>query len=147
MIPVEQTISHAVHGNCFEAALASILEVPLADVPVWQGDLPWADYKPLLDDWLEERGLVCYPTPCLPEAQPLSTLDLPPAVFLVGVRTPSTWNHALVVRGGEVLWDPYQQGDPNIGISGWPDPLVDYVFMLIPLDPAVTAVARADIRN
>jgi hypothetical protein len=135
VIPIRQTVSHPVHGNCFEAALASLLECDLDEVPRW--DEEWADYKPRLDAWLADRGLVSYPVPAVPDPRPLSEIALPDVPLLVGVKTPAAWNHALIVRGGEVVWDPYQEGDAEAGlIGGHRDPLVDYVFLLLPLDPA-----------
>lgn len=137
MIPVEQTIAHHVYGDCFAAALASILEVDLDKIPPWSGGLAWGDYRPRLDEWLATRGLTSYACPVLPAPMPLSGLDVPRgAILLAGVRTPGDWNHALVVRDGEVVWDPYPAGNPEVGLLGGRDPLVDFVFLLIPLDPA-----------
>lgn len=68
MIPVTQTIladparsdghdADGVAGNCYQAALASALELPLEEVPHFsnmEGDLWWTEST----RWLAERGLV-----------------------------------------------------------------------------------------
>jgi hypothetical protein len=59
MKPVDQTRFGNPGGNCFQAALASILELPLEEVPDfcnenWDGD--WASD---LNEWLSARGLLC----------------------------------------------------------------------------------------
>ena len=43
-------------GDCLPACIASILELPLADVPIFEStpDLPWDGH---MVDWLMQRGL------------------------------------------------------------------------------------------
>jgi hypothetical protein len=48
MIPVYQTIDGP-DGNCYQACMASILEVPLGEIPTFAG---WRDLRA----WLAERG-------------------------------------------------------------------------------------------
>lgn len=54
MIPVYQT-RHGPEGNCFEACLASILEIGIEQVPVFSG---WDDLRKWLTarNWLLEFG-------------------------------------------------------------------------------------------
>jgi hypothetical protein len=52
VLPVDQTTYGLHDGNCFSACLASILEIPIAGVPVFLGSY-WDDFLP----WLAERGL------------------------------------------------------------------------------------------
>lgn len=66
MIPVLQTIfadparndgrdAEGVAGNCYQAALASVLELPLAEVPHFGLDADWAEKSWA---WLLARGVV-----------------------------------------------------------------------------------------
>lgn len=56
MIPLTQTIIDDNRGDCFRTCVASILELPLDQVPnfVESSDMNKACY-----DWLKERGLGC----------------------------------------------------------------------------------------
>lgn len=59
MIPVDQTLFGERKGNCFAACVASILELPLVEVPnfcVMHWDSDW--FQPF-SDWLRDRG--CMP--------------------------------------------------------------------------------------
>lgn len=57
MILTDQTIFHdpdnGVHGNCLSAVLASLLEMPIEDVPIFSSD-SWIHE---LNDWLRPFGL------------------------------------------------------------------------------------------
>lgn len=59
MKPVYQTIIDPRKGNCYSAALASILELPLEDVPNFAADNPLSDidYSNAVDNWLHKRDL------------------------------------------------------------------------------------------
>lgn len=60
MQPTKQTILHdpanGKHGNCFSAVLASLLHVPIDDVPVFSNPFSW---QLQLNEWLRPYGL-CY---------------------------------------------------------------------------------------
>jgi hypothetical protein len=64
--PVDQTTFGAPGGNCFSACVASLLEIPLSEVPYFMGDGPieqeydW--FNPFLA-WLRERGWWAIPLP------------------------------------------------------------------------------------
>lgn len=76
MIPVDQTIyfnpdPHSPRGNCFQAAIASMLELNLDDVPHFYGrssPLIEVDSKPYIklrmeqedwiDEWLNDRNVI-----------------------------------------------------------------------------------------
>ena len=49
---VDQTTYGPYDGNCFSACLASILEIPIEEVPLFLGTY-WDDFLP----WLKARGL------------------------------------------------------------------------------------------
>jgi hypothetical protein len=115
MVPVHQTKfqSGGVHGNCLAAAIASILEIPLAAVPQWEemfgGGRPsvWlnsfhnflAGYglqreihqqDPMIDDYYLAIG-----------PSPRSTPETP-------------FDHCAIYRAGRFVHDPYPGG---IGIE------------------------------
>ncbi len=52
MRPVDQTTYGPYDGNCFSACLASILEIPIDEVPLFLGAY-WDGFLP----WLREHGL------------------------------------------------------------------------------------------
>ena len=62
MIPVDQDRFGPKVGNCFSAAAAFILELPLADVPFFMDpeETWWARFQ----DWLATRGFAAdyYPS-------------------------------------------------------------------------------------
>jgi hypothetical protein len=137
LIELEQTrLGHDV-GNCFETAVACLLECVVDDVPTW-GDLDWADYIAILNAWLEPRGLAAWSIFVLPDPSPLSVMahSLPPTRCIVGVRTTAYCNHAMIVEGNRIVWDPSPFRDNPVGLIGGHDPVVDLVFVLVPLDPA-----------
>lgn len=56
MKPVMQEIIDAGVGDCFSACLASLLEIPLADVPKFRRDNPYpADMMTSARKWLAEK--------------------------------------------------------------------------------------------
>lgn len=93
MKKVEQTRTGA-DGNCLNACIASILELPLDDVPEF-GD----DWLTELNDFLRSRGLSYRRIP-VDGAKPsgYGTIE--------GV-SPRGGLHACVALDGELVWDPH----------------------------------------
>lgn len=61
MKPVYQEIIEARIGDCFSACLASLLELPLSEVPKFRRDYP-DNMMPYVQNWLKENfGLVIVP--------------------------------------------------------------------------------------
>jgi hypothetical protein len=98
--PVDQTTFGVPGGNCFSACVASILELPIEDVPYFMGSdgEGWFDR---LSVWLSERGLY---------ALYYDTSDRntywPDGYYILGgesVRGP----HAVVAKGKDVVHDPH----------------------------------------
>jgi hypothetical protein len=56
MTPALQTICDADTGNCFAASLASVLDLPVGDVPNFAGDYG-DDWERAADVWLASKGL------------------------------------------------------------------------------------------
>ena len=115
-------------GNCLEACFASVLEVPLDVVPHRPSGAP----DPMVDDWwfntfvpwLEQFGVgfVCR---AWRRPTPVSKIDfVSSGYWIAGVfvevdrpgpetmsrllegKLPEHGNHAVVMRGREVAWDP-----------------------------------------
>lgn len=96
MRPVDQTRYGILDGNCFSACLASILEIPLGEVPHFWGPR-WPDFL----QWLADRGL----------AMTLyhKRLYVPPGYSIAGgpsVRFAGQM-HACVAFDGLIIHDPH----------------------------------------
>ena len=86
-------------GNCFEACLASITGMPLADFPHFLEDGWFGDY----DDWLRERGwgLIHFG----------SAKDIPAGFAIASGPAPRGIMHSAVYRDGVLEHDPHPSGD------------------------------------
>lgn len=132
MRPVDQTRfgfdgSDGAPGNCWQACVATILDLPLGDVPdeatFWKpGMTPGQSWRPYMNHvhrWLFERGLVlvevrtagvCY-------AGPLE-LWQQTAVIMSGPspRNPQ-FQHAVVAHGSNIVHDPHPSRAGLVGDS------------------------------
>ncbi|HXE63252.1 MAG TPA: hypothetical protein VN519_06900 [Bryobacteraceae bacterium] len=130
MIPVEQTRTEIGFGNCWQACLASIFEVPLSEVPDWNahGEKYWGDEY---DRWLAERNL------CMMEiavGHEETTVRTFPGYYIMAARSPRfSGTHAVVCHQGKIVWDPHPLREMGVGDA------VDYTFFC-PLDPAKCTV-------
>jgi hypothetical protein len=92
-------------GNCMQAVLASVFELPLEQAfnAVDYGDDDWYEH---LQEWLAGRGLYfqCF----IPEAEP------PPGYHLIGGKGPTGIQHVVVGKGGAVVHDPVPGGYPIV---------------------------------
>lgn len=63
MKPVDQDLFGVGVGNCFAACVASILELPLAEVPNFCCDYPENEWYQVFANWLNARGCMplCFP--------------------------------------------------------------------------------------
>ena len=123
MIPLYQTRfwrSETERGNCWQAAVASVLELPLEEVPDFiQDDVdsgePW---WPKFVAWCGERGIE--PIELRPPLQ-----EAPPGEYVVGTAaTPDGRGyHAFVARDGRMAHDPAN--------TGWTWP-VEMIIRLVP---------------
>jgi hypothetical protein len=118
MIPIDQTI-YGPEGNCFQACIASILEVPLDDVPECLG----GRYDQRLLDWLHSKGLGLV-------LKPTAGGWLTGYCILTAKSPRTEGNHAVVIKDGEVVHDPHPERD--MGIGEW-----KYLWAFYLLDPAV----------
>jgi hypothetical protein len=108
MIPVEQTKLIYPDGNCFPACIASILEIPLDDVPCFHGE----NWLERYNEWLKDKNLCLINVLYLnAEGQP----NVPPGYSILAADSPrGDYLHAVVCLNGEVVFDPHPQRDMGI---------------------------------
>ena len=134
MIPVDQTRFGKDVGNCFQASVASILELPLDEVPDFcnlYGDAEWF-FK--LGEWLTERGMgiISFERPEGDENWEAAVLkytaQFQSKIYWIG-SGPNVNGvaHSVVFLGIEMVHDP----NPNYGRSGITK-LDDQIFFLSP---------------
>lgn len=134
MIPIKQTQLHDPPnsiGNCFRAAVASILEVGIDDIPpfeqaMFEGGSDW--YQQFVS-WLYDQGYglvtwhVTHPDHCDIYVGP------PPGIYVL-TTGPSPRNvgvgHCVVYRDGEMVHDPHPSGD---GLASSPHTF-EYIYSL-----------------
>lgn len=130
MRPVFQTRTEVdpdrgICGNCFQAAVASILELSLESVPdfmqedldrriaagatprvAWDGDWQWWD---ALQEWLREQGLMY-----IEISSPDSWTDIHPSLgfHLINGKSPrGDYDHTVVGYAGKIVHDPRQDAN------------------------------------
>jgi hypothetical protein len=115
MIPVMQTIpfeaDSPVLGNCLQAAVASIYELPIEAVPHF---VQFADWRAAVE--LYVRG-TCRLVENYTDGEPA---DRPLLAF--GKSPRGDWQHAVVWQSGRMVHDPHPDGT---GLDGPPLSFVD----------------------
>jgi hypothetical protein len=121
MIPVDQTTFGMPHGNCLSACVASLLHLPITQVPAFC-DKPDIDWWKRLLEWLHERGW--YGLMLNPPAG-----GKPPRGYHIrsGKSPRGDFLHSVVARGDEIVHDPHPS---RAGLESFEDFIV-----LVPLDP------------
>lgn len=123
MKPVQQTQFGKPLGNCWQAAIAAILEVDLEDVPAPVKS--WPQTWDAVIDWLNARGLSIFSA-----SVDLDHADFrwPSGVYIVLGDAVRGLRHAVVYRDGELAHDPYPGG------TGLTKP--KEIELIHPIDPA-----------
>lgn len=105
MKPQLQTILYP-EGNCQAACVASILEIPIDDVPNYHGDGWWDKWQ----EWAYNnyRCRFIYWENELPNVKDFA--------WWIGEVIPYKTSHAVVFYKDEFRWDPYP-GGPRRGFS------------------------------
>lgn len=120
MRPVDQTMFGAPGGNCLSACVASLLSVPIDDVPYFFGRKEWWTF---FEDWLHLRGH--YPLRFEPPFRPRG-------LYILSGKSPrGDWLHSVLARGEDVVHDPHPS---RAGVESFHDAIV-----LIPCDPSHAA--------
>ena len=106
MIPIDQTKFGKPDGDCFAACIASILEVPLEELPNLNGysdDEWWLKTQ----QWVEENTCYSYievSITTLEEAAPI----FGNSYWIATGKSPrGDYNHAVVFLKGEMVHDPH----------------------------------------
>lgn len=143
MIPIDQSRTSSKDGNCFQACLASILELPLDVVPTQRDhrEHPFDAYLTGdLRGFLAPLGLGVTAITLVDgtKASALGEWNIPTGYWIAGIRGGggTAFGHAVVMRGRDVAHDPYPK--PNPFGRYLDDPVVETIFSLVPLDPART---------
>lgn len=122
MKPVFQTIFGKPDGNCFQACVASILEMDLEDVPHFcKGDDP--NWMENLNKWLHQFGLGAL-TVAFQNRSPITK----GWCLAGGPCGPEDVMHEVVMKDLKMVHNPHE---------GWGEltKVVDYTFIVV-LDPA-----------
>lgn len=123
MIPITQSKLHnppRSNGNCLAAALASILEISLEDVPEFE-NMSDGEWYPRLRKWLRLLGyhLLCWEEEIYP-----------PTFFIAHGPSPrGDWEHSVVYKGRRMVHDPHPSREGLEKITS--------VWALLPIDPAI----------
>jgi hypothetical protein len=127
VIPVDQQFLHdpekGIKGDCFRASIASILELPIKEVPHFCADSE--GWHERLQEWLAKQGL-CYLEINNVRPNDFKMLDISNCYHtLVGPspRFPDEL-HCVVGRNGEMVFDPHVDkrglvGDPSKWLTGF----------------------------
>lgn len=136
MIPVKQDIfpteDNPLRGNCFAACLASILEMPLEDVPHVMAHDDWREQT---NAWLAGLGMGTVEV-CIDVEEPALFL-LPPDMWLIITGTTKRHEsrlHSVIGKTipGGVQWECLHDPHPDNSFLE----KVRYLMWLVPLDPA-----------
>lgn len=109
MIPVAQTrfggpdAPSEEAGNCYAACVASILELPIDELPDATPDQAGGEeWQEVWGRWFRGRGLITY------NLVRGEGNDAPFAGYTIGsvASRHGDYDHAVVCRDGEVVWDP-----------------------------------------
>jgi hypothetical protein len=129
MKPVDQTKFGEGDGNCFEAILASILEIPLDGIPSFGATSEPEGWMDDLNEWLQQFGVQAIQI--MPTDRHMELLH--GCYCEATIRSPRFYwlYHSVVVKGGEVVHDPH----PSRASLGKADRLVA-VTAFVSIDPA-----------
>lgn len=114
---MDQTTFGYPEGNCWSACIASLLEMPVSEVPWFLGH----------DDWYAAFAAWLRPHGYYPVTVPWSAEWCPEGYYILGGRSPRH-SHAVVARGREIVHDPHPSRD---GLVSRED-----CTLLVPFDPA-----------
>lgn len=116
MIPVDQTILHGeLQGNCMQASVASLLGLPITEVPHFAESGDAETCWDLFDDFLTDQGF----TVIMKEQN-----FHPDCEYLASGRSPRGGNHMIVMEAGKLLHDPHPSRDGLVN--------VDIVYLIVP---------------
>lgn len=130
MIPVYQEHPfHApaagIHGDCYRAALASLLEFPLSDVPHFMA-YPQAERREVFRNFLRPLGLIPVVLPGAEFRSVIVSSGIDCMHLILGVAKDDGCPHTCVGRNGVVVHDP---GPDQFGLEGGIDDWEIVIFV------------------
>lgn len=126
MIRVHQTKFGEGAGNCFSACIASLLELPLEEVPFFCADVNWREST---DRWLSPRGYFYMDVTLKGDMR--DELCRFWGYHVISGDGPRGLRHSVIGLAGRMVFDPHPSGEGLIGDD------FGYGF-LVPLDPGAT---------
>lgn len=132
MKPIDQTLLGADDGNCFAACVASLLELPLAEVPNFCKGLTNDAWYPQFIEWLQARGW----NAMFLQSLGIIERDATAGYYIASGPTERGMLHATVWCAGKLAHDPHPS---RAGIQS----ITDYCF-LYPLNPAAPTKPRQE---
>jgi len=128
MIPIKQTILHTeqTKGNCMQAAIASILEMDIEEIPYFEG----GDWYFQLMRWLED----CYEIELVRWDYEVQFKGY---YLVVGQSPRGDFKHVVVYKNGEMVHDPHPD---RTGLK-----TIESTWLLLAYNPAIAA--RDFLRN
>lgn len=121
MKPVDQTTFGHPGGNCFSACIASLLDLPIADVPYF---MDVEDWVAKLARWLDRFGFYPVTFKVSPEWHPQG-------FYILGGES-SRGSHAVIARGLNIVHDPHPSRKGLV--------LREDATLLVPFDPKSTMI-------
>ena len=114
MIKVNQTKFGPEEGNCFQACLASLLEIPIEEIPVPEED---EDQWGVLGLWLKENHGVQF---IIIQGRQTEAFR-PLGYHLIGGMSPRypEMGHIVVGHRGTMIHDPHPKGTGVTGPEEW----------------------------
>jgi hypothetical protein len=137
MLQVGQTVTGR-NGNCYQACVASVLELSLAEVPSRDATDTAERYVERLREWLQPRGLTLVSSDLAAHraSEFTPSVFFPQGYWIASLPTGSgDFAHAVVMRGLDVAWNPHPPPHP------WErcpphDPVINGFTHFVALDPA-----------
>lgn len=124
MTPVKQDKftppDHSSKGNCFDACVASIMDLPLAEVPPFtqMGTNWFASFH----KFAHEHGFELYGTGREATHGPIAEYEGVDGYVIVNGTSPRPWvkdGHAVIYKNGKLVHDPHPSNDGILSIEGW----------------------------
>lgn len=109
MIAIDQTIFGAGTGNCFAACVASLLELPLADVPNFCAGYTDGSWYPPYREWLAKRGFIDLSLNWGDWVTDVGGMG--DVIFIVSGPGPRGCDHSTLYQHGKLLHDPHPSRD------------------------------------
>jgi hypothetical protein len=114
MTPIKQTKLHdsenSVHGNCMAAALASLLDLSLSDVPAFE-EMNDEEWFLAFWHWLNDRGYEMETSNSSDPIEPSETID---GYYIANGPSPRGVYHSVIYKDGGLAHDPHPS---NAGLT------------------------------